>query len=83
MWIRSLGWVDPLKEDMATHPSVLAWRTPWTEEPGGLQSLGPQSPWTSKGFLDRLKDQGFVHKAVGVAYLPFTRQNVSALEILE
>ena len=35
-----LGWEDPLEEDMAPHSSVLAWRIPWTEEPGGLQSIG-------------------------------------------
>ena len=40
--IRSLGWDNPLEEDMATHSSVLAWRLPWTEEPGGLQSIGSQ-----------------------------------------
>ena len=39
----SLSWEDPLKEEMATHSSILAWRSPWTEEPGKLQSLGPQS----------------------------------------
>ena len=37
---RSLGWEDLLKEGMATHSSVLAWRIPWMEEPGGLQSIG-------------------------------------------
>ena len=37
-WVRPLGWEDPLKEDMATHSSILARRIPWTEEPGGLQS---------------------------------------------
>ena len=36
----SLGWEDPLEEGMATHSSILAWRIPWTEEPGGLQSMG-------------------------------------------
>ena len=36
----SLGWEDPLEKDMATHSSILAWRIPWTEEPGRLQSLG-------------------------------------------
>ena len=41
-WVQSLGQEDPLKKDMATHPSVFAWRIPWTEEPGGLQSLGSQ-----------------------------------------
>ena len=40
MWARSLGQEDPLQEGMATHSSILAWRSPWTEEPGGLQSLG-------------------------------------------
>ena len=40
--IRSLGQKDPLKEGMATHSSILAWRIPWTEEPGGLQSMGLQ-----------------------------------------
>ena len=41
-WVRSLFWEDPLEEGMATHSSILAWRVPWTEEPGGLQSLGLQ-----------------------------------------
>ena len=42
MWVLSLGQEDPLEEDMATHSSILAWRIPWTEEPGGLQSMGSQ-----------------------------------------
>ena len=37
--LRSLGWEDPLEEGMATHSSILVWRIPWTEEPGGLQSI--------------------------------------------
>ena len=40
--VRSLGLGDPLEEEMATHSSILAWRTPWTEEPGRLQSMGSQ-----------------------------------------
>ena len=40
MWIRSLSWEDPLEKEMATHFSILAWEIPWTEEPGGLQSMG-------------------------------------------
>ena len=40
--IQSLGWEDPLEKGMATHCSILAWRSPWTEEPGGLQSMGSQ-----------------------------------------
>ena len=48
MWethVRSLGWEDPLEKEMTTHSSILAWRIPWTEEPGRLQSMEPQS-WT-------------------------------------
>ena len=40
--VRSLGWGDPLEKEMATHSSILAWRIPWTEEPGRLQSMGSQ-----------------------------------------
>ena len=42
IWIWSLGWEDPLDKWMATHSSILAWRIPWTEEPGGLKSMGLQ-----------------------------------------
>ena len=41
-WVLSLGWEDPLEKEMAIHSSVPAWKIPWTEEPGGLQSMGPQ-----------------------------------------
>ena len=44
--VRFLGWEDPLEKGMATHSSILAWRIPWTEEPGGLQSMGLQKSWT-------------------------------------
>ena len=40
--VQSLGWEDPQEMGMATHSSILAWEIPWTEEPGGLQSMGPQ-----------------------------------------
>ena len=40
MQVRSLSWEDPLEEEMATHSSILAWKIPWAEEPGGLQSMG-------------------------------------------
>ena len=46
MWVRSLGQEDPLKQETATHSSILAWRMSWTEEPGRLQSLRPQSDTT-------------------------------------
>ena len=40
--VQSLGWEDPLEKEMAAHSSILAWKIPWTEEPGGLQSMGLQ-----------------------------------------
>ena len=40
--VRSLGWEDPLEKSMATHSSILAWKSPWTEEPGRLQPMGSQ-----------------------------------------
>ena len=40
MQVQSLGWEDPLEEGMATHSSILAWKIPWAEEPGSLQSMG-------------------------------------------
>ena len=45
MQVQSLAWEDPLEEEMATHSSSLAWKIPWTEEPGGLQTMGLQN-WT-------------------------------------
>ena len=39
-WVLSLSWEDSLEKEMASHSSILAWRIPWTEEPGGLQSTG-------------------------------------------
>ena len=56
-WARSLGWENPLEEGMATHSSILAWRTPWTEEPGGLQSMGSQSQ-------TRLRDRAHTHTLI-------------------
>ena len=41
-WVQSLGWEDPLEKEMATHSSILAWKIPWTEEPGRLQSMESQ-----------------------------------------
>ena len=55
-WVPSLGQEDPLKEEMATHFSILAWKTPWTEDPGGLQSIGLQrvgQDWVTKHGIER------------------------------
>ena len=48
-WVRSLGWEDPLENGKVTHSTILAWRIPWPEEPGGLQSIGSQSQTRLKG----------------------------------
>ena len=45
-WVTSLGWEDPLEEEMVPNSSILAWRIPRTEEPGGLQPVEPQGPQT-------------------------------------
>ena len=42
MWVQSMGWEDPLEKEMATHSSILVGEIPWTEEPGGLQSIVSQ-----------------------------------------
>ena len=47
-WAQSLGWEDPLEKETATHSSILAWKIPWTEEPGGLQSMGSQESDTTE-----------------------------------
>ena len=47
MRVRCLGQEDPLEKEMATHSSILAWRSPWTEEPGGLQSMASQESDTT------------------------------------
>ena len=52
MGVQSLAWEEPLEKEIATHSSILAWEIPWTEEPGGLQSLVPQKSqehdWATK-----------------------------------
>ena len=47
-WVQSLHQEDPLEKEMATHSSMLAWEIPWTEEPGGLQSMGSQRAGTTE-----------------------------------
>ena len=45
-WVQSLDWEDPLEQEIATHSSILAWEIPWTEEPGGLQTVESQKSQT-------------------------------------
>ena len=61
-WVQSLGWKDPLEKGKATHSSILVWRIPWTEEPGGLQSMGSQRlghGWATKHstYTDHMSNQ--------------------------
>ena len=68
-WVWTLGWEDPLEEGMATHFSILAWRIPWTEEPGGLQPMGSQRVghnWPTKHSTAQdvwiLKNYSFIYR---------------------
>ena len=58
--VKTLGWEDPLEEEMATHFSILAWRIPWTEKLGGLQSMGSQRVGPDSGDLARVHTQWVV-----------------------
>ena len=59
-WVQSLGWGDPLEREMATHSSILAWRIPWAEGPGRLQSMGSQeldmTEWLSAASTQQMPD---------------------------
>ena len=59
--VRSLGWEDPLEKEMATHSSILTWKISWTEEPGGLQSMGSQRvvhDWLTNTFSEAILNLG-------------------------
>ena len=60
-WVQSLGQEDPLEEGTATHSSMLAWRRPWAEEPGGLQSVGSQSRTRLKRLSVRAHTHAHTH----------------------
>ena len=59
-WVPSLGREDPLEKETATHSSILAWRIPWTEEPGGLQSTGHKESDTTERLHFHFHFQGMV-----------------------
>ena len=67
MKVWSLCWEDLLEEEMATHSSILAWKIPWTEEPGGLQSMGHKELDTTEYTCMRLKDVKVVYEVLGLA----------------
>ena len=53
----SLGWEDPLKKEMAIHSSTLAWKMPWTEESGGLKSIGSQRVWHDQSIIEDISTE--------------------------
>ena len=70
-WVQSLGWEDPLGKAMATHSSILAWRTPRTEEPDGLQSMSSQEPdMTEQLNMQQQPDMWLTERRVGSAPCP-------------
>ena len=71
-WVQSLGWEDLPEKVMATHSSTLAWKIPWTEEPGGLQSMGLQSQtWLSKFTSLSVYSCHFLISSASVSFIPF------------
>ena len=56
MWVQSLDWKDPLEKGIATHSNILAWRIPWTEKPGRLQSMGRKESDTTEGLTLHMWD---------------------------
>ena len=66
-WVRSLGQEDPLEKGRATHSGILAWKTPWTEEPGGLQSIGHKE-------LDTTKRLACFNLLLGISWLQSQEQ---------
>ena len=69
-WVRSLGQEDPLEKEMATHTSTIAWKIPWTEEPGRLQFMGSQSQTRLSDFTFTFTDLGSSSLSV-IIFLPF------------
>ena len=59
-WVQSLGWEDLLEKGMATHPTILAWRIPWREEPGGLHSMGSKESDTTEQLSIHILNNGLL-----------------------
>ena len=78
-WFRSLGWEDPLEKGMATHSSILAWRIPWTEEPGKLQSMGSQESDT----IEQLSPRRWSFPAFGLKTEKFSSWVLKACWLLD
>ena len=90
MWVWSLGWEDPLEKEMTTHSRILAWKIPWTEEPGRLQSKGLQrqtqlSNWAQGQSLVTAESESIGHPVIADSARPNGRSppGSSVLEILQ
>ena len=73
--VQSLGWEDPLEKEMATHSSILAWKTPWTEEPGRLYS-----PW---GHKESDMTEWLTHIFLGLLRFFFSKSTIQIWEVLD
>ena len=82
--VQSLGWEDPLEKEMATHSSTLAWKIPWTEEPGRLRSMGWQRVGDIKYHLKALCVANYVDyaKSICMLYLAYRTQCGSSIEYI-
>ena len=78
-WVRSLGREDPLEKEMATHSSILAWRIQWTEEPGGLQSMGLQSRTGLNNFTFTFLPNGFIYTNINISLCLLTPRELCPL----
>ena len=78
-WVWSLSWEDPLEEGMVTHSSILAWRIPWTEQPGGLQSMGSQRVTHSWATKHRSRDKTL--SASRISFVSHSYQS-SSMEVI-
>ena len=81
-WVRSMDGKDPLEKGIAIQSSILAWRIPWPEEPGGLQSMGSQRvghDWATDTFTFTDEDTHFPNRSLLKAVLPWTSLNIHTL----
>ena len=81
MWILPLGWEDHLEKEIATHSSIVAWGIPWTEEPGGLQSMGSLSrtrlsDFTFTFYFPALEKEMATHSSILAWRMPGSREPV-------
>ena len=82
--VQSLGREDPLEEEMATPSSILAWRIPWTEEPGRIQSVGSQRVGHGRSDLARMQGISFIicHRWIDITYLIILRVLLAEIDQL-